>query len=299
MFSIEYAAAVALAMVLAQGDGNVQKAADDSAAVARDCVEVTVYVPQWVTEVRTCTETRYRTEKQQKECVTYKCVPVTKQVPYKYTVWVREMRDDIQTFEVDTPVCRWVDQKYHEYLPSKMTVTRYHTRTECQPVTVKKKVCEDHGHYEEKVVDHCDKHGHKSSHVCQVWVPQIVEKEVEVTEDRMVTIKEPYQCQVDICVPVERVRKVKVWETKTEKKSVNHPYETIVPKERVQMVEVCVTEEIPETHVEEVEVCVPYTVEVQKEVRVCKMVPKTIRVPACGACGACGQVGKPGRQAGS
>lgn len=273
---------LAVALFVSAGDDSVQKVQKGAERAGPNFIEKTIYVPQWVTETRTCKETRYRTEVQEKECVTYKCVQVTKQVPCERTVWVREKRNEVQTFEVDTPVVKWVDQKYHEYVPGTKTVTKYRTRTECRPVTVKKVVCEDQGHYEQREVETCDAKGVKSTRVCQVWVPKIVEREVEVTENQMVEIKEPYTCEVTVCVPVERTRRVKVWETKTETKTVNHPYETVVPKTRVEMVTVCVTEKVPATKVVPVEVCVPYTVDVEKQVRVCKMVPKTIRIPVCG-----------------
>jgi hypothetical protein len=249
-------------------------------SVSQPCIEKTVYVPQWTTEIRKCLETRYRTETREKECVTYRTVPVTKDVPYKYTVYVREKRVEPQMLEIDTPVYKWVDQTYHEYYPSKMTVTRYHTRTECRPVQVKKVVTKDEGHWEEKPVESCDVSGKPCAKTSRVWVPRLVKQEIEVTENKTVCIREPYTCEVDISVPVERTRRVKVWETKTETKVVENCYETVVPKTRTKMVTVCIDEKVPEVTTVPVEVRVPYQVEVEKKVRVCKWVPKTISIPA-------------------
>lgn len=282
MFGTHLAVTWAAAILLSQGT-NSPTLSDATVLISAGAnvkfVEKTVYVPQWTTERQTCTETRYRMETREKDCVTYKCVPVTKEVPYKYTVYVREKRMVPQTFEVDTPVCKWVDQKYHEYYPSKMTVTRYNTRTECKPVTVKKVVTKDEGHWEDQQVESCDANGKPCVKTCRVWVPKLVKHEIEVTENKTVCVREPYECEVDICVPVERTRRVKVWETKTETKTVENCHEEVVPKTRTKMVTVCITEKVPEVTKVPVEVRVPYTVEVEKNVRVCKMVPKTICVP--------------------
>jgi hypothetical protein len=274
--AITWAAALFFTSGISDSDRGV---AAHPVSVSQPCLEKTVYVPQWTTEVRKCLETRYRLETQEQECVTYRTVPVTKEVPYKYTVYVREKRIVPQTLEIDTPVCKWVDQTYHEYYPSKMTVTRYHTRTECRPVKVKKVVTKDEGRWEEKEVETCDAHGKPCWKTTRVWVPRLVQHEVEVTENKTVCIREPYTCEVDICVPVERTRRVKVWETKTETKTVENCYESVVPKTRTQMVTVCVPEKVREVTKVPVEVRVPYQVEVEKKVRVCKWVPTTVRVP--------------------
>jgi ribosomal protein L28 len=280
MFGISVSVTWAAALMLSQGlDSSPKPLSTFPVSAGVRYVEKTVLVPQWTTERQSCTETRYRTEIQEKECVTYKSVPVTKEVPYKYTVYVREKKVVPQTLEIDTPVCKWVDQTYHEFYPSKMTVTRYRTRTECQPVTVKKVVTRDEGAWEVRQVESCDAKGNPCLKTQRVWVPNLVKKEIEVTENKTVCIREPYECEVDICVPVERTRRVKVWETKTETKTVENCYETVVPKTRTKMVTVCVTEKVREVTKVPVEVKVPYTVEVEKDVRVCKWVPRTICIP--------------------
>jgi hypothetical protein len=207
-------------------------------------VEKTIYVPTWVTETRTCKETHYRQETQQRTCTTYRCEQVTKQVECPYTVWEEVEKVDEQSFEVATPVYNWVDQKYTEYTTGKGTVTKTRQVRKWVP-SDEPGCCKDKGKW-----------------VCQ---------------------DETYECEEEICVPIERTRRVKQWDTKKEMKTVSHKYKTLEPRTKTKLRTVCVTERIPEVTTYEVCVCVPHTVEKQVQVKVCRMVPKTVQVPArCG-----------------
>jgi len=99
--------------------------------------------------------------------------------------------------------------------------------------------------------------------------------------DKFEMVDEPYECVATVCKPEERTCKKLVWETQYEEKVITREICTIEPKVIVKPYEVteCVWE--PVVTQETYEACVPYTVEKQVTVKVCKMVPKTVRVPKC------------------
>ncbi|TWU21988.1 hypothetical protein [Novipirellula artificiosorum] len=226
-----------------------------------------------VTEMKTVEETCYRDEQQVKTVLVPKVIQVEKQVPYEYTAWVRVKKEDPQELEIKTPKFRWVDQKYTITVPGKDTVTKIRKRTEMVPTIEMCTVTEDHGYFETKMV------ATKTCGGClctekKVWCPCPVEVLKEKTVMKPVTIEEPYTCEVDICVPIEKTRRVKEYFTKTEKKVVKNPYTTLEPRKRTKMV----TAFVPETvHEEKTEICtikVPYTVFREVPCQVTRMVPK-------------------------
>ncbi|MCO8123988.1 hypothetical protein NHH03_19750 [Stieleria sp. TO1_6] len=180
------------------------------------------------TVMKTVTETCYRDEERVETVLVDKTITVEKQVPYEYNALVRVKKVDEQEIEIKTPKFRWVDQEYTITVPGKDTVTRVRKRTECVPVE-----CPD-----------------------------------GTTEMQEVCVEEPYICEIGIMVPIKKTRKVKEYFTKTEKKTVKHPYTTLEYRKRSKTV----TAFVPETvKVEQQRVCtvkVPYTVE--------KLVPVTV-----------------------
>lgn len=227
-------------------------------------------VPVCVTEMRTVTETCYREEERVETVRCPKTVTVEKQVPYEYTAWVRVKKEDVQEIEVKKPMFRWVDQKYTIHVPGKDTVTKIRKRTECVPVTETKTCVEDHGHWETKLVatDSC------GGCLCtekKVWCPKPVEVTKEVTVMKEVCVEEPYTCEVDIVVPIEKTRKVKEYFTKTEPKTIKHPYTTLEPRKRTKTVTAFVPETVYEEKKQIRKVKVPYTVERQVPVTVVRM----------------------------
>ncbi|MEO1616545.1 MAG: hypothetical protein AAFV88_11885 [Planctomycetota bacterium] len=231
------------------------------------CVET---VMEACTVMKTVTETCYRDEQRVETVLVPKTITVEKEVPYEYNALVCVEKVDEQVIEVKTPKFRWVDQEYTITVPGKDTVTRVRKRTECVPVTEIKTCIEDQGHYETKMVttDGC------GGCLCtekKVWCRNPVEVAKEVTVMKEVCVEEPYECEVDIMVPIKKTRKVKEYFTKTEKKTIKHPYKTLEYRKKTKMV----TAFIPETvQVEEQRTCtvkVPYTVE--------KLVPCTVMKP--------------------
>jgi hypothetical protein len=156
------------------------------------------------------------------------------------------------------------------------------------PETRTKTVCEDQGHWEERPcesacapVKPCDPCAKVKT--CKVWVPNIVEKEVEVTCMKPTWVEEPCEYQVTVCKPETRTCTERVCEYKQEVRTREVRYCAYVPKKIVKRCPVTTyrCEPIQKT------ICytamVPYEVEKTVPVTVCKMVPKTIKVavPVC------------------
>ncbi|MEL6106953.1 MAG: hypothetical protein AAFU85_12985 [Planctomycetota bacterium] len=226
------------------------------------------------TVMKTVTETCYREEERVETVLVEKTITVEKQVPYEYNALVCVEKVDEQEIEVKTPKFRWVDQEYTITVPGKDTVTKVRRRTECVPVTELKTCVEDQGHWEVQMVasDSCD--GCKCTEK-KVWCPNPVEVTKEVTVMKEVCVEEPYTCEVDIMVPIKKTRKVKEYFTKTEKKTIKHPYKTLEYRKKTKMVTAFIPEKVC---VEEQRTCtvkVPYTVEKQVPVTVMKTVQQT------------------------
>jgi hypothetical protein len=276
MFDARYLGGLALATVISFGTA---RACDDCSTCegTGTCIQ-TVKVP--CTEMKTVTETCYREEERVETVLVPKTVTVEKEVPYEYNALVKVEKVDEQVIEVKTPKFRWVEQEYEIMVPGKDTVTKIRKRTECVPVTETKTCIEDQGHWEIEMVasDTCG--GCKCTEK-KVWCPNPVEVTKEVTVMKEVCFEEPYECEVDIMVPIKKTRKAKEYFTKTEKKTIKHPYTTYEYRKRTKMVTACVPETI---QVEKQRVCkvkVPYTVE--KQVPVTVMKTETRRVPcSCG-----------------
>ena len=115
----------------------------------------------------------------------------------------------------------------------------------------------------------------------KVWVPNIVQEEVEVTCSKPVLVEEPYEYCVTVCKPETRTCTVKVCEYVKEERTREVQYTVCVPQQRTVTRQVCVVKCIPEERVVTYTVQVPHRVQKQVQVRVCKMVPKTVQVPCC------------------
>ncbi|MEM6468729.1 MAG: hypothetical protein AAF802_04115 [Planctomycetota bacterium] len=220
------------------------------------------------TVMKTVTETCYREEQRVETVLVPKTITVEKEVPYEYNALVCVEKVDEQVIEVKTPKFRWVDQEYTITVPGKDTVTKIKKRTECVPVTEMQTCIEDQGHFEIQMVesDCCEGCTEK-----KVWCPNPVEVTKEVTVMKEVCVEEAYECEIDIMVPIKKTRKVKEYFTKTEEKTIKHPYKTLEYRKKTKMVKAFVPETI---QVEEQRTCtvkVPYTVE--------KLVPCTVMKP--------------------
>ena len=101
------------------------------------------------------------------------------------------------------------------------------------------------------------------------------------TCDQYETVEEPYECMVTVCKPEVRTCKTKVWDTVHEEQTKTHTYCTVEPRVTVTPYEATECRWLPVEKSETYMACIPYEVEKQIEVKVCKLVPKTVLVPKC------------------
>jgi hypothetical protein len=280
-------AALSPAVVVADGCATCEP----SAAVAATCkpeiqyVEKTVMCPQWVTEMRRCVVTEYRREPRECTVTVCKRIPEVKAVQQTCCVMVREVRTRTEEYMACKPVYREETREYTVMVPT--VETRQGTRTVCKWVPEKRKqiVCEDQGQWVEQPCN-CGCCFDPCASACGrwCWVPKIVQKEVEVTCMKAVMVEEPCTYQVTVCKPVKKTCKVQVCEYQQVPATRQVRYTVCVPKQVTKTVYHTTwrCEQAQETR--RYTVCVPYQVEKEVPVRVCKMVPKTIRVPVCPTC---------------
>lgn len=300
-------------------------------------VEKTVYVPTWITQTRTIQQTCYRPERRERTVTVYRCVPETRAVERRYTVMVPQVRTKTQTYTVCVPVWNEVQRPYRVCVPSYENVqqqytvlvphreTRTATRTVCQmvPKTVTYTVCRNRGHWENRPYQRpCYSCGHQcgtcgacggcGTITCmrRVWVPNIVQEQVQRTVYRPQYSKQPYQYQVVVCRPETRTRTVRVcrYHTETRSRTVRVcsyrteqrqrevRYTVCVPQQRVKTLQLTSYRRVAEQKTVPYTVMVPYQTTKEVPVRVCQMVPKTITVPCAPYCGSgCYGGGRPCR----
>ncbi|MBI1347718.1 hypothetical protein GC163_15695 [bacterium] len=269
--------------------------------------------------------------------------PVMKTVDVTYTVLVPEQITKTGKKTICKPTWEEVEKEYTVMVP--MTETKQGVRKvmQCVPVVKKTTVCEDKGQWVQQAVETpacapcapacggCSACAPAIACGCaspcnsacgttcapatkMVWVPNVVQREVEVTVQEMQCVDQPYEYQVTTCVPEVKKCMVKVckmtteevdysWtetvckeEVKTCQKQVCDWEDVVetrqvkkcvaVPKSKMEEYECttyeCVTEEVKS----QVKVCTPVCVEKEIEVQVCKMVEKKIMVPAPTCCAA-------------
>lgn len=246
-------------------------------------VEKTVLCPVWVTETRMCTVTQCRPEVRQCEVTVCRRVMETKEVQRQCTTMVPEMRTRTEQYMTCKPVVREETREYTEMVP--VVETREGTRTVCKVVPEKQKkiVCEDQGHWEERSCGNpcgaCDPCAPVCK--CRCWVPNVVQKEIEVTCMKAVQVEEPCTYQVTVCKPVTKTCKVKVCDFEQVPATREVCYTVCVPKTYTKTEHVTTCRYVPVKETKSYTVMVPYQVQKPVTVRVCKMEPKTIRVPVC------------------
>jgi hypothetical protein len=244
------------------------------------CVQKTILCPTTVMESRVVTVTECRPEVRQRKVMVCQQVPETKTVQRTCTVMVPETRTRTEKYAVCKPVLHVETREYTVMVPH--TETRQGTRQVCKMVSVKEKrtVCEDHGHWEQRACKTgCSTCCPVQTYCC--WVPQVVQKEIEVTCCKPVMSTEPCTYPVTVCTPEKRTCKVQVCDYKQEEATRQVCYTVCVPKTvtRNECVTTCKTVQVEQ--VCNYTVMVPHQVQKTICVPVCKMVPKTISVPVC------------------
>ena len=271
---------VAIFSLVNVGSANAQcNTGNCQPAAACNMVEKTVMCPTWVTETRTVKETHYRNEERSKECTTYKNTTVEKKVCCPITVWVKKEKVEIQNYEVTIPTYEWFDEEYTEMVDGTLDITTYKTVKTCVPVTKTKTVCVCEPEWVEREVEYCGPCGQICKKKVTCYEPKMVEKQCEYTVNETVCTQVPCVRTIDTCEPVTKTRKVKRIVNKVEPRKHESKYVTYEPLQKFERKTVCETVCVPVVNVVTETVCVPYEVEKEVEVRVCKMLPKTILVP--------------------
>lgn len=322
------------------------------APCAPQIVERTVMVPQWQTQMQTVCCTEYRHESRPQVVTCYQSVPVVTPRTCEYTVLERQIITKQITCTVCRPVVEQVQKTYCVQVP--YCETRQITRTVCRPVwrevphtyTVMVPHCETRQGVRKvwqcvpttQMVTTCQDCGHWEQRQCpvvcppcggcqpcvptcyNVWVPNIVQKQVPVTVNRLVCVEQPCQYTVTVCHPEQRtctrricefVREqvpctVKVWACRPEYRTCTVPVCRLVPEQVVRTVcqPICVPRKVVKTvnvttfncvpvqKTIQVNVCVPVTVQKQVPVQVCQWVPQTIQCQVAAPCySSCGWYG--------
>jgi hypothetical protein len=236
-----------------------------------------------VCETRTVTCTECRPEVRQCTQTVYRSVPETHAVQRQCTVMVPEVRTRTEQYMTCKPVMRQETREYCEMVPT--VETRQGTRCVCKMVPVKQKrtVCEDQGHWEERTYSNPSGCCEPCAPVCKYrcWVPNVVQKEIEVTCMQAVTTQEPCTYQVTVCKPVKRTCTVQVCDYQQVPATRQVCYTVCVPKPCTRTEYVTTCRCVPTQVTKCYTVMVPHQVQKQVTVQVCKMVPKTICVPVC------------------
>ena len=189
------------------------------APVVSDCapcpevqyVEREIQVPTMVTEMRTVTCTRYRDEQREYAYTTYKRVPRTETVNETYTVMVPQQRTRTVSYRVAKPVMSTRTVSYTVCVPTRETRQGTRTIAKCVPVVRTRTVCVDEGSWQQRTYTVCDPCGGCGScggcapcvqtRTCNVWVPNVVRKQVEYTAYQMVREPQTYQYTVTVMKP--------------------------------------------------------------------------------------------------
>jgi hypothetical protein len=190
-------------------------------------------------------------------------------------VWVANIVREQREVTVNRP--SWQDQPY-EY---PVTVCKPETRTKMvrvcsyQPKTITRieRICE----YQTKTVT-------RNERVCE-YQPKTMTRTVRVCEYQPKTVSRTVRvCEMETQT---RTRQFQVCNYVSEERSRTIPFTVCVPQTKTRTYDVTEYERVAEQKKQTYQDSVPYPVERKVEVRVCKMVPKTITVPSCDANGGC------------
>jgi hypothetical protein len=264
--------------------------------------ERTIMVPRVSWESRQIAVTVCRPEVRRQTITVMKPVYEVKSLTQHYTVMEVQQRSHVENYEVCTPVWRNVERQVTEMVPEREV--RQGVRHVCQPYQEQEMrvVCRDQGRWEERQMAYdsgCDYCGGCRSKcgcgapaytVCRVWVPNIVQEQVPVMVWKTRLVEQPFEYEVTVCKPQNRVVVDRVCEMQREQKSRTINYNVCVPKPMTKQVDVRVCRYVPEPQEREFTVMVPHQEMREVRVPVCTMVPKVItcRVPVYAPCAPCG-----------
>ncbi len=259
-------------------------------------VEKTVLVPQMVLETRKVKMIECRPEVREETVMVHRLVPETKAVQRECVVMVPETRTRTETCLV--PRLVWKTATKEVTVMVARTKRVQGTRRVCKlmPVQEMRTICVDQGHWEERTCEvacpvcccrPCTCTPAKACapatvvQTCKVWVPNIVQKQVQVTCLKPVWVDEPCERLVTVCQPERRTCTVRLCQCMLEKRTRTVQYTVCVPKRQVRTEQVTVCKCVAEPQVRQCTVLVPHEVEKEVQVAVFRMVPKTVKVPVC------------------
>lgn len=255
-------------------------------------VQKVVMCPTYVTENRVVTCVERRPEIRTYTCTVNRIVRDVTPVQRQCTVMVPQVQRKTVTCMVSKPV--WTDQVRTYTVMVPQCETRQGTRTVCRmvPVQETRTVCEDQGRWEERPAA-CAPALPPPCGPCvaamapqmqRVWVPNVVQKQIQVTCMKPQITQEPCTYQVMVCRPEQRQCTVRVCHYEQVPVQREVCQTVCVPQVRT-WTENCVTcRVVPEQQQRQCTVMVPHQVQKTVQVRVCRMVPQTIQVPVCQPC---------------
>lgn len=256
-------------------------------------VERTVLVPQMSTETRKVCVIECRPEIQTKKISVCKLIEEKKEVPYEYCEWRQQTMTRRVTYQVMVPEWTDVTTEYTVMVPHIEKHQGVRKVARCVPTIEKRNVCEQTGHWEDRPVQvqtfvrGCDACGRPiccpQTTTCsqKVWIPEVVQKEIEVTVHKVVCEDQPYEYEVTVCKPEKKTCTQKVCTPKCETKTRDVCYTVCVPEKKSGTRTVTCCKPVWEEKEVQCTVMVPHKVEKEVQVCVCKMVEQKIHVAAC------------------
>ncbi|MDZ4782852.1 MAG: hypothetical protein SGJ19_21600 [Planctomycetia bacterium] len=251
----------------------------DCAVAAPQTVERTILVPEWTTETRTVTVTECRPETRTRTVTQMRCVPYTETVTRQRCVMVPQHRTRTVNYIVRKPVMETATRECVVLVPHR--VERTGTRTVCRmmPVTIQRTVCEDQGHWETREVAACaDCATCCEPRTARVWAPHVVTKTVPVKVMRPTMEQQTYTYYATECRPERRTKTVQLCRYVAEPRTREVTETIFVPKMVMQTCNVTRVRVEPVTRTIQCRVMAPHQVQKEVQVRVCKMVTKTVQV---------------------
>jgi hypothetical protein len=178
-------------------------------------VTKTIMVPQTVYETMTVPVTVYKPVTKTKTVTVYRDVPQTREVKRMVTQYVHVPKTRTETYVVCTPT--WKEVTRDVVVNTYETVAKEGVRQVCRPVmtTETRTICKDMGAYEcRSYVDCCG-----CTRTCQVWVPNVVQQEVQIQVCRQEVVNVPFTYNVTVCKPVTQTKTFRVQEMVQEQKT--------------------------------------------------------------------------------
>jgi hypothetical protein len=195
---------------------------------------------------------------------------------------------------VSRPV--WTDEVRNYTVCVPYTENREFTRMVCRnvPVTETRTVCEDQGRWEEQQPSACGPATPPACGPCapaaptqKVWVPNVVQRQVEVTCLRPQMVPEKYTCPVTLTRQESRQCTVRVCHYEQTPVTREVCTTVCVPQTRTWVENVTTCRVVPVQQTRQCTVMVPHQVAKTINVQVCRMVPKQVKVPVCAPAPCC------------